>query len=140
MACDSRTAVDFLLQLAAQTRPVEGRPDPAFESRLSDECDRVEFGVLSALWTGQSIPPEFQNAAVPADCAAISGMRLSALGLKWQPGPGISPQFERINTPLLRRWLSAPAQRADRMQLSAAQLQTAHALLERLARDSPTDP
>jgi hypothetical protein len=104
---------DIVLELAALRVPIPGRPDPDFAARSNSECDRVERAVLGARLLGRSdaaVP-----AQVPADCGALSGMRLEALGLQWVAPPGI-PAERRMDSPLLDRLLNPTATPTARLR------------------------
>lgn len=132
----TRSAADFLLQLIALRLPVPGRPDPQFGARLTDVCDQVDFALLAALWAPGQPRPE--ASVVPAECAAIAGMRLATLGLRWTPGIGIDTAYETMDTPLLRRLRTRTPQRDAAMALEAAQRRKLEAALRQLA--APTMP
>jgi hypothetical protein len=111
---------DIVLELVALRLPLAGRPDPEFPGRLTSDCDRVEHAVLRARIAGDGAAT--LPAQVPADCGALSALRLETLGLAWDAPPD-APTERRLNSPLLARLgvpsalAPAPLQPAERARI-----------------------
>lgn len=119
----SRHAADLILQLTAEGGvALAGRPDAGFLERAQWECDRVHYRALQGHLYGTKVElPE----RVPDDCSSLYGMRLEALGLRWEASSVMASE-RSLQSPILARGLRAGVRPPPLPIAPAVQARLAH--------------